>query len=90
MPCLSTHFSKQASWLCQASSDGLPPCAYQHRGQLRTVRLQVSLLPQEMLGKNANIGKRSKENPSYIHQGFENDRLLKASYRHTLLRLRHS
>jgi nucleoside phosphorylase len=33
---------------------------------------------QEMLKKNPKMGKRSKQNPGYTHQGFDNDRLFKA------------
>lgn len=38
---------------------------------------KVPIFLQEMLEKNPKIGKRSKQNPGYIHQGFENDRLFK-------------
>ncbi|KAL2126811.1 hypothetical protein VTI74DRAFT_192 [Chaetomium olivicolor] len=37
---------------------------------------------QEMLEKNPKMGKRSKQNPGYAHQGLDNDRLFKASYNH--------
>ncbi|KAJ5959859.1 Pfs NACHT and Ankyrin domain protein [Penicillium vulpinum] len=37
---------------------------------------------KEMLEKNPKMGKRSKQNPGYAHQGFDNDRLFKASYDH--------
>ena len=40
-------------------------------------------LIQEMLNKSPKMGKRSKQNPGYIHQGFDNDRLFKASCDHT-------
>jgi nucleoside phosphorylase len=33
---------------------------------------------QEMLEKNPKMGWRSKQNPGYIHQGFDNDHLFKA------------
>jgi nucleoside phosphorylase len=35
-----------------------------------------------MLEKNPKMGKRSKQSPGYAHQGFDNDRLFKASYDH--------
>jgi hypothetical protein len=31
------------------------------------------------LGKNPKVAKRSKQNRGYAHQGFDNDRLFKAS-----------
>jgi nucleoside phosphorylase len=37
---------------------------------------------QEMLEKNPKMRKKSKQNPGYAHQGFENDRLFNASYDH--------
>ncbi|KAL2818954.1 Pfs, NACHT and ankyrin domain protein [Aspergillus granulosus] len=37
---------------------------------------------KEMLEKNPKMGKRSKKNPGYVYQGFDNDRLFKASYGH--------
>ncbi|KID95704.1 Pfs, NACHT and Ankyrin domain protein, partial [Metarhizium majus ARSEF 297] len=37
---------------------------------------------QEMLDKNPKMGKRSKQNPGYAHQGIHNDRLFKASCEH--------
>ena len=46
---------------------------------------KVSKIPcflQEMLEKNPKMGKRSKQNPGYTHQGFENDHLFKASCDH--------
>jgi nucleoside phosphorylase len=43
---------------------------------------RVSFFVQEMLKKNPKMGKRSKQNPGYAHQGFDNDRLFKASYEH--------
>ncbi|KAL4756031.1 uncharacterized protein BDW70DRAFT_166850 [Aspergillus foveolatus] len=43
---------------------------------------KVPSLLQEMLQKNPKMGKRSKQNPGYVHQGFDNDRLFKASYDH--------
>ncbi|OKP09492.1 hypothetical protein PENSUB_5160 [Penicillium subrubescens] len=33
---------------------------------------------QEMLKRNPKMGKRSRQNPGYIHQGFDNDRLFKS------------
>lgn len=35
-----------------------------------------------MLEKNPKMGKRSKQNPGYTYQGFDNDRLFKASCNH--------
>ena len=35
-----------------------------------------------MLEKNPKMGKKSKQNPGYMYQGSENDRLFKASYDH--------
>ncbi|KAL4737689.1 Pfs, NACHT and ankyrin domain protein [Aspergillus similis] len=37
---------------------------------------------QEMLEKNPKMGKRSKQSPGYVHHGFDNDRLFKASCDH--------
>ncbi|OAQ60894.1 Pfs, NACHT and ankyrin domain-containing protein [Pochonia chlamydosporia 170] len=37
---------------------------------------------QEMLEKHPKMGKRSKKNPGYAHQGLNNDRLFKASCDH--------
>ncbi|KAK1993773.1 pfs domain-containing protein [Colletotrichum falcatum] len=37
---------------------------------------------QAMLQNNPKVGKKSKQNPGYLHQGFENDRLFEASYEH--------
>ncbi|KAJ6006651.1 Pfs NACHT and Ankyrin domain protein [Penicillium sp. IBT 35674x] len=37
---------------------------------------------QKMLKENPKMSKISKQNPGYIHQGFENDRLFKASCGH--------
>ncbi|KAK4220461.1 hypothetical protein QBC38DRAFT_207355, partial [Podospora fimiseda] len=37
---------------------------------------------EEMLKKNPKMGKRSKQNPGYAHQGLDNDRLFKASCDH--------
>jgi hypothetical protein len=37
---------------------------------------------QQMLERNPKMGKRSKQNPSYTHQGLDNDRLFKASCDH--------
>ncbi|KID83294.1 Pfs, NACHT and Ankyrin domain protein [Metarhizium guizhouense ARSEF 977] len=37
---------------------------------------------QEMLEKNPKMGKRTKHNPSYAHQGLDNDRLFKSPYDH--------
>lgn len=43
---------------------------------------KITCFLQEMLKKNPKMAKRVKQNPGYIHQGFENDRLFKASYDH--------
>ncbi|KAJ4034152.1 hypothetical protein NW758_011110 [Fusarium oxysporum] len=43
---------------------------------------KVPCFLQQMLEKNPKMGKRSKRNPDYAHQGFENDRLFKASSGH--------
>ncbi|KAL4745562.1 nucleoside phosphorylase domain-containing protein [Aspergillus terricola var. indicus] len=43
---------------------------------------KVSVFLQEMLEKNPKMGKKSKQNPGYIYQGSDNDRLFKASYDH--------
>ncbi|KAJ5547117.1 Pfs NACHT and Ankyrin domain protein [Penicillium frequentans] len=45
---------------------------------------KVPCFLQDMLERNPKMGKRSKQNPGYLHQGFDNDRLFKASYGHTL------
>ncbi|KGO60646.1 NACHT nucleoside triphosphatase [Penicillium expansum] len=37
---------------------------------------------QEMLEKNPKMGKRTKQSPGFIHQGFDNDRLFKALCNH--------
>ncbi|KAH8659525.1 Pfs, NACHT and ankyrin domain protein, partial [Ilyonectria robusta] len=37
---------------------------------------------REMLEKNPKMGKRSKKNTGYVHQGFENDHLFKATCNH--------
>jgi nucleoside phosphorylase len=37
---------------------------------------------QQMLEKSPKMGKRSKKNPGYTHQGLDNDRLFKASCDH--------
>jgi nucleoside phosphorylase len=37
---------------------------------------------QMMLEKNPKMGKRSKQNPGYAHQGFDNDRLFKTACDH--------
>jgi nucleoside phosphorylase len=37
---------------------------------------------REMLEKNPKMGKRSRQNPGYTHQGFNNDRLFTASCDH--------
>lgn len=47
---------------------------------------QASKVPhflQEMLEKYPMMTKRSKKNPSYVHQGFENDRLFQPDCDHT-------
>ncbi|KAI8710877.1 NACHT domain-containing protein [Fusarium sp. LHS14.1] len=43
---------------------------------------KVPCFLQQMLEKNPKMGKRSKRNPGYAHQGFENDRLFKTSSGH--------
>ncbi|KAJ5740916.1 Pfs NACHT and Ankyrin domain protein [Penicillium malachiteum] len=43
---------------------------------------KVPCFLQEMLEKNPKMKKRSRQSPGYIHQGFENDRLFKASCDH--------
>ncbi|KAI2793424.1 hypothetical protein POX_a00003 [Penicillium oxalicum] len=43
---------------------------------------KVSCLLQKMLEKTPKMGKRSKQNPEYTHQGFEIDCLFKASCDH--------
>ncbi|WYZ41181.1 hypothetical protein EsH8_V_000076 [Colletotrichum jinshuiense] len=43
---------------------------------------KVSELLQEMLNKYPKMGKKSKKNPGYIYQGFDNDRLFQSSYEH--------
>ncbi|CAI6089414.1 unnamed protein product [Clonostachys chloroleuca] len=43
---------------------------------------EVPCFLQQMLEENPKMGKRSKRNPGYAHQGFENDRLFKASSGH--------
>ncbi|KAK4220464.1 nucleoside phosphorylase domain-containing protein, partial [Podospora fimiseda] len=43
---------------------------------------KVPYLLQQMLKRNPKMGKRSKQNPSYAHQGLDNDRLFKASCDH--------
>ncbi|KAL4995400.1 purine and uridine phosphorylase [Aspergillus recurvatus] len=43
---------------------------------------KVSVFLQEMLEKNPKMSKKSKQNPGYVYQGSDNDRLFKASYDH--------
>jgi nucleoside phosphorylase len=43
---------------------------------------KVPYFLQEMLEKNPKMGKKSKHNPGYAHQGFDNDRLFKAARDH--------
>ncbi|EFY96510.1 Pfs, NACHT and Ankyrin domain protein [Metarhizium robertsii ARSEF 23] len=43
---------------------------------------EVPCFLQEMLKKNPKMGKRSKKNPGYAHQGADNDHLFKASCDH--------
>ncbi|OWT43384.1 Ankyrin repeat protein [Pochonia chlamydosporia 170] len=43
---------------------------------------EVPSFLQEMLEKHPKMGKRSKKNPGYAHQGVDNDRLFKASCDH--------
>ncbi|KAJ5235397.1 NACHT nucleoside triphosphatase [Penicillium citrinum] len=42
----------------------------------------VPYLLQVMLERNPKMGKRSKRNPGYAHQGFDNDRLFKSACSH--------
>lgn len=43
---------------------------------------RVPCFLQQMLEENPKMGKTSKRNPGYAHQGFENDRLFEASSGH--------
>lgn len=43
---------------------------------------KVPCFLKEMLEKNPKMGKKYKQNPGYAHQGFDNDRLFKASCDH--------
>jgi len=43
---------------------------------------KVPCFLQEMLERNPKVGQRSKQNSGYFHQGFDNDRLYKASCEH--------
>ncbi|KAE8368480.1 purine and uridine phosphorylase [Aspergillus caelatus] len=43
---------------------------------------KVPFFLQEMLKKNPKMSRRSKQNPGYAHQGFDNDRLFKPSRDH--------
>ncbi|RSL82936.1 hypothetical protein CEP52_016837 [Fusarium oligoseptatum] len=43
---------------------------------------KVPCFLQQMLEKNPKMGERSKQSPGYAHQGFDNDRLFKASSGH--------
>ncbi|KAM3455815.1 hypothetical protein NHJ6243_008410 [Beauveria neobassiana] len=43
---------------------------------------KIPLFLQEMLKKNPKMGKKSKKNPGYCHQGFQNDRFFKAPSSH--------
>lgn len=43
---------------------------------------KVPYFLQKMLENNPKMGKRSKHNPGYVHQGFDNDRLFKATCDH--------
>ncbi|KAH0595471.1 hypothetical protein MHUMG1_06646 [Metarhizium humberi] len=42
----------------------------------------VPSILQEVLRRRPRMGERSKQNPSYAHQGLNNDRLFRASYDH--------
>ncbi|KAM3513179.1 hypothetical protein MY11210_003204 [Beauveria gryllotalpidicola] len=43
---------------------------------------KVPCFLQEMLEKNPKMGRRSKKNPGYCHQGFDNDRFFKSPCSH--------
>lgn len=43
---------------------------------------KVPFYLQEMLAKHPKMGRRSKQNSGYVHQGFDNDRLYEASCDH--------
>ena len=43
---------------------------------------KVPYFLRKMLETKPKMGKRSEQNPGYTHQGFDNDRLFKASYDH--------
>ncbi|KAJ6037053.1 Pfs NACHT and Ankyrin domain protein [Penicillium herquei] len=43
---------------------------------------KVPYFLQEMLEKSPKMSKRSRQSPGYVHQGFDNDRLFKASCYH--------
>ncbi|KAL4966716.1 Pfs, NACHT and ankyrin domain protein, partial [Aspergillus stella-maris] len=43
---------------------------------------KLPIFLEEMLEKNPKMGKRTKRNPGYVHQGFDNDRLFEASCDH--------
>ncbi|KAL4812423.1 Pfs, NACHT and ankyrin domain protein [Aspergillus spinulosporus] len=43
---------------------------------------KVPVFLQEMLEKNPKMGKKSKQNPGYVYQGLDNDRLFRASCEH--------
>jgi nucleoside phosphorylase len=43
---------------------------------------KVSVFLQETLEKNPKMSKKSKQNPGYVYQGLDNDRLFKALYNH--------
>ena len=43
---------------------------------------KVSELLEKMLKDNPKMGKKTKQNPGYIYQGAENDRLFRSSYEH--------
>ncbi|KAK4170571.1 nucleoside phosphorylase domain-containing protein, partial [Triangularia setosa] len=44
--------------------------------------VKAKLDGKQMLEKNPKMGKKSKQNPGYVHQGLDNDRLFQASYDH--------
>ncbi|KAK4225293.1 vegetative incompatibility protein HET-E-1 [Podospora fimiseda] len=43
---------------------------------------KVPYFLEQILERNPKMGKRSKQNPGYVHQGLDNDRLFKASCDH--------
>ncbi|KAM3560929.1 hypothetical protein MY1884_002648 [Beauveria asiatica] len=43
---------------------------------------KIPFFLQEMLNKNPKMGRKSRKNPGYCHQGFDNDRFFKAPSSH--------